>query len=725
MLRIGTRRSGMGTEAQQILFEECGLSGLEKVAIGDEVLLVYRGLAVLSYGAEDRVGRDMAVAMLLRNGMKGKSVARLCGMSEGHVTGVRKRLAAGGLEALAVRGRMGRPRALTERQEVRLRELHAAGMSQKAMASALDTSRNVVRGALTRLGLMGSGTHVQKSLQGIGVAASPRPLESPVGHLSKAEEDEELKPGADLPCGPAEHPSRYAGTLLLAAAMAKLGVDEALDAANARRRPTAIYDAQQMATALACAWVAGFPSLESMHERDAGGLGVVLGLERSPSVRTIHRAIGEMVTDFDPIEFGTGLMKGLREAGREQPRLFGIDGHFKEYTGKAPIDKGWNPHKRMATKGLGLVLVHDAEGKTWLSLPTGAGDALSQHVLPAARRLRQVHGPEAPIVLGFDRGGFCFETLRALHDEGFGYLAWVPATAKTPPLASVAPEQDGVGAVVWEHPDLPHVARLIVQRDGDALLPAVTNLSDEVVPEEALRMLRLVRGVEENAIKSARASVHIDRLADRGIAREQADDRLVSNPERATLRAAKKALETRIAILEEQEPLSADTISPLRLCAELEEAVVDHALRATPAKLPRVELEPGARRAWLRTKNRALLLPLKLAADNARRWLLCVLGAALAPTDNAYDASTMPRTLIALLRAPGTVRFTRDEVVVTLDLPLPPTAHARLDDALRSLAAHDLVFPDKPGRTPRRLQIQLARRPTRDTLPHHAADSEC
>jgi len=38
-----------------------------------------------------------------------------------------------------------------------------------------------------------------------------------------------------------------------------------------------------------------------MHERDARGLGVVLGLERSPSVRTLHRAIAQMVDTYDPI----------------------------------------------------------------------------------------------------------------------------------------------------------------------------------------------------------------------------------------------------------------------------------------------------------------------------------------------------------------------------------------------------------------------------------------
>lgn len=707
------------------------LGGFERRELDGCVEILLHGRPVLGYPQDDPVGRDFVIAMLLRDKRKGKTVAALTGMSPGHVTWVKQRLAAGGFEGLAARGKGGMPRKLTGRKLTKLKKLNAEGVPMVHIATELGVNATTVRNTLDRLGIPPSRAHgSQAVLPGVGGAPSAssaprRPAtRGPKPEDGEVREDEELQPGAPLPAGPAEHPTRYAGTLLIAAALAKLGVPEALDEANAKRKDTAVYDAHQMLIALACAWIAGHGSLESMHERDARGLGVVLGLERSPSVRTAHRAIGEMVARFDPIRLGVALMNGLRKAGREQPQLFGIDGHFKEYTGPAPIDKGWNPHKRMATKGLGQVMVHDADGATWLTIPTGAGDALSQHVMTAARRLRQVHGSDAPIVLGFDRGGFCFETLRTLHAEGFGYLAWVPANANTPPLASVAPKTDGVGAIAWDHPDLDHPARLIVQRDGAALVPAVTNLGVDIEPAEALRMLRLVRGVEENAIKAARASTHIDRLVDRGTEREAPDDRLVPNREKATLRARKKAITARITVMEEQQPLTADgVISAARLAAELDEAVVDATLRTTPAKLPRIELEPDARRAWLRTKNRALLLPLKLAADNGRRWLLAELDDALAPTDHDYDASAMPRTLMALLRAPGSVRFGDDGVDVTLDLPLPPTAHARVDDALGALSG--LVFPDdRRDRDPRAVRFRLAPRPSRASLPHHAENSE-
>jgi hypothetical protein len=126
-----------------------------------------------------------------------------------------------------------------------------------------------------------------------------------------------------------------------------------------------------------------------------------------------------------------------------------------------------------------------------------------------------------------------------------------------------------------------------------------------------------------------------------------------------------------------------------------------------------VTLEPDAQRAHLKTRHRLLLQPLKFAADNARRWLLGTLGTALAPSDKSYDLETTARTLLALVRAPGTVRFEDDKVVVTLELPLPPTPHARLAAALVALDAHTLLCAD--GR--RRVQFRLAPRPTRADIP--------
>ena len=98
--------------------------------------------------------------------------------------------------------------------------------------------------------------------------------------------------------------------------------------------------------------------------------------------------------------------------------------------------------------------------------------------------------------------------------------------------------------------------------------------------------------------------------------------------------------------------------------------------------------------------------------ENARRWLLTKLGAALAPTDHDNDADTCSRTLLALLHAPGTLQFEDHTVYVIIDLQLPPTAHARLAQALGALDERNLKFTDRL----RNVRFRLAERPNREKL---------
>jgi hypothetical protein len=144
-------------------------------------------------------------------------------------------------------------------------------------------------------------------------------------------------------------------------------------------------------------------------------------------------------------------------------------------------------------------------------------------------------------VLAFDRGGFDFEVLAAMAREGFWFLAWVPSTVTLQALGSIAPPDDGAGEALWEHACCTHPTRLLVERDGAALLPATTNLPPWVDAAEAMLLLR-ARGMEENGIKAAKGLVPIDRLDDRSAMGHRPDDRPVTNPPRVKLQALSREL---------------------------------------------------------------------------------------------------------------------------------------------------------------------------------------
>jgi hypothetical protein len=742
---------------------------------GKVIELRMRGMPVLVFEIGDGAGRDVAIASLLRAKIRDVEIQALCGVSHGWVCKVRARLRAGGIEEVVRVRPSGRPRAISARMRGRLVTLKAEGKSGRAIARALAVAPSIVSRELQALE---SERAVQVEIDAAPSSANAwsEPAHAPIaqraedppeeelvekdpssseespsaeapggedGVAESAEQagededeattsaelpgenddasspqEEELAPGAPLPSGPTEHPTRYAGLLLVVGALCALGIRKAFEASRVSRPKGAVYDATTTLFAMMSAWIAGFVSLESMHERDARALGVVLGLERSPSVRTLHRAVAQMRATFDPSAFSAEWIRSLAAATLPERLIFGVDGHFKTYTGEEPIDKGWDSKRRLATKGLAEVAIHDERGWTWSSVPVGAGDSLSSHVLAEARRLRAQLGDAQPIVLGFDRGGFAFDALDALDADDFCYVAYVPNTVKLPVLATIAPEHDGIGELAWTHPKLHHRARLLVLRDGKALVPTVTNLTTLVEAQDVVEVLRSCRGAQENAFKAARAHAHIDRLVDRGDATRARDDRPIDNPERARLKREVAGLLEREAALAAERATkdgrSRKAINDDRWRVGAERQLAQIELKRTPTSVPRIAIDPKAEKATLDTSNRRLLQPMKLATEGARRWLLATLHDGLVPTDKPHDADTAARTLTALLRAPGTVRFEHDAVHVTLDLPLAPEAHARLDAALRGITDRQFRFSD--GR--RRLVVGLAPRPTRGTLPH-------
>jgi transposase len=718
---------------------------LMSAGAGDEVLILYQGIPAYRFDRRDAIARDLVIAALLRLGVTQRTVARLTKMSPAHVCGVQRRVQRGGTEALLERRTGGNRSKLRGRRLERARVLRAQGASYATIAAALHTSESVVRRALRETAkphpvvsqpcLLGIGQgpvveSVSSTTRPVIVetwtkqADTMEPIEPPneiVEQVPPEEESTELAAGVALPAGPALHDCRYAGTLLMIAAVEVLGIPAALQAAGVARPKESLYDAQQVVVAVMAAWGAGYGSLEAMHERDARSLGVVLGLERSPSVRTLHRALGQMAASVDLVEWNVGLMSGVVAVASqlsEAPLLFGIDGHFTPYEGDAPIDKGWDSKRRLVRPGQGEIRVTDDAGFTWRTQLIPPGDALSQHLVSLARETQAVLDTERPVVCAFDRGGFAFEELGAVATHGLYYVGYVPATVTLGvELERVAPASDGVGEILWTHARLHHPARLLVQREGSANIPIVTNLPTLVPAEEVVRLLRCARGWQENSIKAARAFAHIDRRVDRGVDRTAPDDRLVNNPVRKEARTKLRNTQAQAAALQKEQPVrgerTAAQIESERLIVELQEAVLHAQLKDLPAKVQRMALDPTAKRAWLKTRNQALLGPLKNATDNARRWLLSVLGDALAPSDAPHDMTARTRTLLALLQAPGTVRVGVDGVEVMIDLPLPPTPHRRIAAALESLDPRDLRFLDGD----RRIQFRLAPRPTRETLP--------
>lgn len=691
------------------------------------VVVTAFGRIIAQWPEADSIACDVFIAAALQVGWQGKTVAALSFTSPASVSRVRSRLADGGLHALLHPERPGRKRTITAAQLKRAKTLRRKGLSFIQIADELGVAKANVARVLKGVA---AGEPVEADPQQAHPAllAQPAPAPAPPTAPLPTEppptvvEDavaalESPRAGDSIPADGAPRACRYAGVVLVAAALGALGLQEVLTRASVQRPGTSVYTASTIVHVLCGAWAVGHPSIESMHEQDPFALGMILGLARAPSVRTLHRALRQMTAVVDPIQLWAASMTALMGARSPEIPVFGIDGHFKPYFGDAPIDKGWSAKRRIVEKGLATVRVNDLAGHTFSEVMVPSGDSLHAHVMTVARALREAQacveaGDERPTVLAFDRGGFSFHVLNALAAECFWYLVWIPSSVRLDHLDAIAPTEDGVAEGSWTHASLEHPARLLVTRDGDALVPAATNLPTWVDAATAMELLRGARGMQENAIKSARAFAHIDRLSDRGASSVRPDDRAVNNPEHLRLRALRETLRARHNELEaekdlrERRPLREITLD--LMVNELHSAVVASQLAETPREVPRHAVDAEAMRAELKVRNRQLVLPLKNHLENGRRWLAAALGAGLSPTDHEWDQDTRFRTLTALLRAPGTLRFYADRVEVELTLPLAPTAHDRLRRALERLDEQGLRFLD--GRA---VRFRLAPRPTR------------
>ncbi len=280
--------------------------GIESQRTGDHVEILYQSMPVMSFEIGNLTAKDWTIASLLETKLKGKTVAALCHTSPAQVSRVRKLVRDGGHEAL-IHGQPGRTKKLTGARLIRAINLRKKGSTYKQIGRALGVSTATAGRALAGIQ---RGRVKQQTLGGVGESPSPNVLSSPVEPPSlgapnlvaaivavvendscniellnditeqpvrqedaeqsrRKEKPKELIPAMPLPPGPAEHPCRYAGTLLICAAVQMLGLFRALTMASVRRPKTSWYDAWQAVVALLSAWAGGFGSLEAMHERDA------------------------------------------------------------------------------------------------------------------------------------------------------------------------------------------------------------------------------------------------------------------------------------------------------------------------------------------------------------------------------------------------------------------------------------------------------------------------
>jgi len=663
-----------------------------RVHTSDGLVLVTVGRALMyRYEVGDTGMRNLAIVALTDAGRRVDEVAAVFGLSATYVSILRGRARRQGSAGLVAR--RGRPPKLSDRQARQAREWSAAGWTQQAIADRLRVAQSVISELLARLG----PAPVQQELPEPADQPTEQPTEQPAGQPAKEPVEEPAKEPVEV-AGPeparagavfagsarittGTYPCRYAGAMLLHPYLDRVGAQDIF--ATLTGGPARRYDDLAVLSTATLGFALGIDTIEGAKHLRRAEAGAAVGLGAVPELKTLRTRVAALADGTDPLQLQRAFAAGMLAADPAGDPVYFVDDHFVPYAGARPVGKGWNTKRRHAQPGRDDTLLVDARGRA-VVFGSGEPTRLSTTLPGVLAQLREVIGPDAPVLLGFDRGGAFPVTFTACRAAGADWVTYRRAplldTSATPRRSWTVRDGKRVSVVLAdESVQLKGYGQARQLTLFEAGAPVLQVLTSEMTGTGAdlLCWLRS-RWRIENMFKYASEHNGIDALADYAMDIGP-DTRMVPNPARLAARRQVKAAEAELVAAERALPqlLNGDG-SPKQMNAALPGAhqrirhaetaleAAKTALKPIPAKVLATELDPDAKRARPLLARRGLQMVLRLLAFNAEAWLAEHLNAYLADPDE-YRAITRH-----LLHQGGQVDYTRTGITVTLDRPDSP-----------------------------------------------------
>lgn len=668
-----------------------------RLLISDGLCLVSAGrVLVYRFDSDDLGMRNLAIVALTDAKQPIKDVAAAFGLTATYVSILRSRARAEGSAGLV--RRLGRPPKLSGRQVTQARGWASAGWTQQAIADRFGVARSVISELLARTG----PAPVQQIL--------PAVLEGPTGHAGS----ETVVPMPAMPAdevtpvdtgsariGTGTYPCRYAGAMLLHPFLHRVGAEAIFTTVTGG--PARRYDDLAVLSTATLGFALGIDTIEGSKHLRRAEAGPAVGVRAIPELKTLRTRLAALADGTDPLQLQRAFAAGMLAADPAADPVYFVDDHFVPYAGAQPVSKGWNTKRRHAQPGRDDTLLVDARGRA-VVFGSGEPTGLSATLPGVLTQLRTVIGPDAPVLLGFDRGGAFPVTFTACRDAGADWVTYrraplVEATATpkrswtirhgtrvTVILADETVQLNGYGPA----------RQLTLFEHNQPVLQVLTSDTD-ATGADLLCWLRS-RWRIENMFKYAATHNGIDTLADYGMDIGP-DTRKVTNPARTAARQQVTQAQAELVAAERALPqMLAGPSTPKQMNAALPKlhqqiaaaktalANAQTALAPIPAKVAATDLNPAAKRARPHLARRGLQMVLRLLAFNAEAWLAEHLNAYLTDPDE-YRAITRH-----LLHQSGQLDYTRTGITVTLDRPDSPRV-------ARALA----LLTDELNHTPARL----------------------
>jgi hypothetical protein len=655
------------------------------------------GVPVFVHAADDAAGQRIAAVQLIELGLAQQDqLSATLAINRSTLYRQRRKLAQAGVLGVVdrKRGPHGPHRFTVEKQQQVAQRL-GTGMSIRQAAAQVGVTEGTIRHALRRGTLAtapaavpapaveGPSARSARAAQAAGGVAVARHTERALARLGQL-------PEAAPQFVPAEG-VRYGGALLALPALLALGILDAGEQTYGALKK-AFYGLRATLLILAFMALLRIRTPEQLQGHPPGELGVLLGLDRAPEVKTVRRKLWELAVRRQATQFSRQLAERWVREHADAVGLLYVDGHVRAYHGTAhTLPKAWVARRRLCMPATTDLWVNQQDAQPLFVVTAPANDdllaMLRREILPEVRRLVG----ERRVTLAFDREGWSPKFFQEAQQQGFDILTYRKGKYPAWPVKhfqTVTGTIDG-RAVTYDLAErsrevLPgfrmrEVRRRCANGHQTAILTTRTDLPIEVV---AYRMFE--RWTQENFFRYMRHHFALDALVTYAV--EPADaERTIPNPAR---KAAMKAItETRATLKDlhqqygQQARANPEARRPTMRGFKIAHADLTRQITALEATITRLK----ARVATLPKR-----VPVKAVLDEAE--IVQLAPEAKHLTDTIKMVAYRAETALARALAPGYARtedegraLIREMLLTSADI-VPHLADQRLVIRLHALA---------------------------------------
>jgi transposase len=721
----------------------------------------------------DRVHLRMAaVTLRLSNLASQEKIAQAFGHSVATQRRWEERYQKQQLDGLAPKRNLGLPPKVDATQEAVVRRWFAAGKSNRQLAQRLAVGEATIRRTLRRLGLK-RPPQVEPALpfaeepeaaagaldeSTMAVQASAPPERSELSESEMAMGANDVAVGFSIDYDPADRSGDRAlarlglledavplfadadelpraGVLLAVPLLARHGLVEVFLDVYGSLGP-AFYGLRTTVVTLFLFALLRIKRPEQLKEYRPDHLGRIVGLDRAPEVKTIHRKLSRLAAFGRAGELMDVSARRRIEEDQKRIAFLYVDGHVREYHGQYQLSKAKKPQRQVVTPATTDTWVHDADGEPLLVVTHEVNAQLTQVLEPILADVRRLVGDERRMTVIFDRGGFSPKLFARLIDKGFDVITYRKGKTRDMPRVQFAVQRKKIDGAWREYEvcDRPRVRvgkrppegeaggtgqyfwmrEVRVLRKDERQTSILTNRTNLAAVEVAYRIF--ARWRQENFFKYMGEEFALDALVEYGAEEISAEvDR--PNPQWAKITRRLKGARAEVARLQAelggQAADNDETTRPtmrgfkiahaaLRRQLQQAETQVERLLQKRKAIAKRI---PASDLQKLKKEKKLIVDSLKMAAYQVETELLGML------QEHYARATDEGRTLLhAAFQSAARLEVTEGELRVMIAAQSSPHRTAALAKLCEQLDEIPTTFPGT------RLRLRLAVEPAKPLI---------